>query len=146
MRFFAPPEKSSFAGRLLLARVKEGSIKVDIHLDKHQVCLSTVNASGNEELLIRIPIGVRLFKVKAKGGSFFYYEASDGFNIVPLFIPKGTDKDQKVQEVVLAVSPVPPRDPSAATEPAHLIELTAHELTLRISQAGLPAPPVPPRS
>jgi hypothetical protein len=139
LEFKAPPVSSPFAGRLVLATAKQGSIKVQVDLKNHKVRLN-VSKSGNEkELLIRLPIGVRLFKVTVSDGYFFYYETAEGYNVIPFYVKKGTDPGQKMQELILVVSPVPPRDASQATQPFTIEELTLEELNTRRAQDGLPA-------
>ena len=139
IEFKAPPATSPNAGRLILATVKSGSIKVDVNLDIHEVRLSVVPEGEDRELLIRIAIGITVFKVRVKGGFFLYYETSDGYNVIPILVPKGKDPEQPLlQAVALLASPVPPRDASQATEKLSIKELTLHELNVRRSQVGLP--------
>jgi hypothetical protein len=138
IEFKAPPPRSPNAGRLVLATAKTGSILVDIKLKEHRVFLNIVKGGDERDLLIRIPIGVRIFEVRAVGGFFLYYETMDGYNVIPLYIANGTDSGQTMQELVLAVSPVPPRDPMQATERLTFPHLTVHELNIRRLQNGLP--------
>lgn len=138
VQFKAPPPDSPAAGRLVLVTSSRGGIQVkqQIDLTQHRVELSI---GGNEnQLLIRIPVGVRLFRVHVDGGFFLYYETSEGHNVVPVYIKNGTDQGQKMQELVLAVSPVPPRDPNLATQEMKFTDLTPRELDFRRSQVGLP--------
>jgi hypothetical protein len=138
--FTVPPSDSLCSGRLVLVTTKAGSIRPSIDNKNHKVTL-LVDKTGNEnKLLIRVPIGVRLFKVKLSDGFVLYYEAAQDHEILPTYIQMGTDTDQgqKVQEVVLVVSPVPPRDPALATAKMALIELTWQELQTRRAQEGLP--------
>jgi hypothetical protein len=135
LEFTVPPPNSPNAGRLLLARTKAGGIKVRILMKKHKVELKIDKASVENELLIRIPIGVRLFRIH--GTNRLYYETAEGYDVVPLHFPKGTDPDQTAQELVLAVSPVPPRGAKEATQLPHFKELTVGELNARREQDGL---------
>ena len=138
IEFKAPPPDSPDAGRLVLATTKTGSIKAKIDLKSHLVSLQIVKTGDERELLFRIPIGVRIFSVRAVGGFFLYYETMDGYNVLPLYIPKGSDSGQTMQEIVLVVSPVPPRDPAQATDRLTFPHLTVHELNARRVENGLP--------
>jgi hypothetical protein len=143
-QFKAPPSDSPYAGRLVLVISKTGSIGVKIDYEPHMVTLSVVEGGADNQLLLRIPIGVRIFNIKTADGDFLYYETSDGYNILPYLNAKGTDPGQKLQELLLLVSPVPPRDPSAATDPLVLKKLTLHQLNARRVESGLPPLPVKP--
>lgn len=120
----------------MLATVPKGSINVAIDLDNHRVLLDADDTGNNKALLIRIPIGVRLFKVQIHGGFFIYYETAAGYNILPHYIKEGTDPDQLMQELVLVLSAVPPRDASVATQPIDLKKLSLMELNVRLKQEG----------
>jgi hypothetical protein len=144
IKFKAPPADSLNAGRLVLATAKTGSINVEIDLKNHFVSLHVEpRDNSNKDLLIRVPVGIALFRVRVKDGYFLYYETSDGYNILPHFIEKGTDPDQEMQELLLLVAPVPPRDPELATVSLTFKELTLRELNVRRSQIGLPPLPNP---
>ena len=120
--FNVPPVGAPNAGRIVLASVDRGTLKPKVDTTSHSVCLFAEHSADDpvqSKLLIRIPIGVNIFKITDSNGSvlFLYYETSDGLNVVPVSFPLNTDADpnQVLPELVLAVSPVPPRDASNAT-------------------------------
>lgn len=120
--FSIPPTNSTNAGRLVLGSVKKGFIKAEPDPKNHRVCLSVVSAAcekaESNQLLIRIPPGINTFQVISGDHKFLflYYETGDGSNILPYLFPLGSDPNQTMPELVLIVSPVPPRDASSATE------------------------------
>jgi len=141
MEFKAPPPDSPHAGRLVLVTAKTGSIRVKPDLKRHVVFLLPVKEAtegDDKQLLIRIPVGVHLFKVRVPGGFFFYYETADGYNVLPHVIANGTDPDQTKKELLLLASPVPPRDARLATHPPSFKEITVAGLNVRREQDGLP--------
>jgi hypothetical protein len=134
-----PPE----SGKLIVA-VADSDIQVWIDLPTHT---TTMKASGmgteNKQLHIRVPVGVRIFLVEqpADQGATFVSETSDGYNIVPLYLPKGSEVGQCVQELVLATTHVPPRLTPAeiakiGTQPAMKVfkTLDPQSMALRLEQ------------
>jgi hypothetical protein len=136
INFTAPPANSPNAGRLVLATATAGGITVKIDLKNHRVDLKITKSRGDKELLIRIPIGVRLFKI-LDDPPYIYYETAEGYNVVPLHFKKGKPLGLPIQQLVLAVSPVPPSDAKEATHPLSLPELSPQQLTNRQFQDGL---------
>ena len=65
----APPKGSPNAGRLVLATVDAGSIQANIDKKNHVVTITTASGGNDKQLLIRIPIGVRVFRVRAAKGT-----------------------------------------------------------------------------
>jgi hypothetical protein len=105
-------------GKIIRAKSKEVKIKVtQIGTNPDHVTILGLTADKTpDEMHIRVPIGVRFFKVavpkekKDQGiDSAFFFQASDGYNVLPHVIPLGKDPNQKVQELVLICSHVPPR-------------------------------------
>jgi hypothetical protein len=106
-------------GKLIVATAPKGTnIGVDSDYRNH---IFTLTCKGKEpignELLIRIPIGLRFYLVVGDDGKApedtaarsFYAETVPGYNIVPHFAPANTDEGQAYPELLLLVTPEPPR-------------------------------------
>jgi hypothetical protein len=145
IKFKVPPAGSPSEGRLMLATADSGGIQVHIDLKNHVFSLEPVKESTEKQILIRIPVGIRVFTAPADSGTVFYYETSEGYNILPHLIPfdpKSPQPGQTMQEVVLVVSVVPPRDASqATTDKLTFPRLTKAELNARRKVDGLPPLP-----
>jgi hypothetical protein len=121
--FKVPAVGTPNAGRIILASVQLGTLKPTVDTTNHRVCLRADKSAKSDpvqsKLLIRIPIGVNIFQITTDDDSLLllYYETADGLNVVPVSFPlnKDADQNQVLPELVLAVSPVPPRDASKAT-------------------------------
>lgn len=141
IKFKVPPAGSPFEGRLLLATSGSDGIKVEINIKNHIFSLQQVKGGMEKQVLIRIPVGIRVFTVPADSGMAFYYETSEGYDILPHLIPfdpKNPQPGQTMQEVVLVVSVVPPRDASqATTDKLTFPRLTKAELNARRKLDGL---------
>jgi hypothetical protein len=141
IKFKVPPAGSPYEGRLMLAKADSGGIKVHIDLKNHVFSLQPDKESAEKQLLIRIPVGIRVFSIPSDNGMAFYYETSEGYDILPHHIPfhpKSHEPGQTMQEVVLVVSVVPPRDASQATsDKLTFPRLTNAELNARRKIDGL---------
>lgn len=145
-RLMLPAEQ----GKIIRAKSKAGKIKVkQIGTKPDHITILGLDAGRTpDEMHIRVPIGVRFYRVvvpkkaKASGvdiGSAFFFQASDGYNILPHVIPLGTDPNQLVPELVLICSHVPPRrGPIPDNQTQDIALLNSSELAI------IKKPDVPP--
>lgn len=139
--FTVPPSGSPFQGRLLLATAHNANTSVRVQVDEasHVVTFTTV-PGGSDKVLVRIPIGVQLFEMTGVPQKTFYYECGSDHNILPHRIdydPTKPEPGQTMVEVVLIVSPVPPRDATRATAQPNLTQLSKDVINVRRMQSGL---------
>jgi hypothetical protein len=139
--FRTPPPESPNAGRLIIASVKSGSLKTMVSYTNHEVTISHSPDGSDGKLLIRIAVGVRVFKVvvdaKKPQAFFFGYETSDGFNVVPFRVKKNVvGGDPAIQAVALLATPVPPQRSNDVTDSPSFKSLTVDEWETRRVQAG----------
>jgi len=146
-----PVNLPSETGKLVIAEAKQGEIRVKIDLKAHTTTLTVAKKRKPNpklaKLAIRIPIGVRLFKIDPgfKGFQAFFHETGDGYNTLPYHLLPGQDMQttnpQTVQEVILITSHVPPRrDPAILhdTDFDEFVELKSlEEFKTRLAQNGL---------
>lgn len=138
-RLKLPPEQ----GKIIKVSSTAGFIEVKQLGDtaSHKTELVLTKDKGPDEMHIRIPIGVRFFKItispddkKAGYDTAFFFQAGDGYNILPHHLPirpMNADPDQSVQELVLITSHVPPRRGPIRyddTEPIPELRLNLSEL------------------
>jgi hypothetical protein len=111
-------------GKIIKASTKSGAIVID-HLGadaKHTTLIGLDKTIKTpDELHIRVPIGVCFFETDTPRGGpagyarAFFFQTSDGYNIIPHFLPLRLSSDpqydaqQMVQELILITSHVPPR-------------------------------------
>ncbi len=126
---------SSSIGKIVRAKPTGGSIAVKIDITNHQTRLDLTLGADGDELHIRVPIGVRFVQIAPTSvegyESSFFYQANDGYNVLPHHqpIPNLLDSTQKVPELVLVTSPVPPRSgPIRDIDVEPVPTLTADEL------------------
>jgi hypothetical protein len=141
--FRTPPPESPKAGRLILASVKNGSLKTAVSLKDHEVVISHTPDGSDSKLLIRIAIGVRVFKVvvdpKKPQAFFFGYETSDGYNVVPFRVEKSkVGGGPAIQAVALLATPVPPQHANESTASPSFKPLTIDQWKTRRDQADNP--------
>jgi hypothetical protein len=122
-------------GKLVIASHNNQNIGVKIEVKKHLTTLTTKSGTGlDQKLLLRLPIGVRLFEIPLIPLGFsraFFYQTGDGYNTLPYHLPAGEDSGggQTVQELILITSHVPPRlDPGRVKGTDDITMLTEDEL------------------
>ena len=126
-------------GKIIRAKTTAGNIVPVIgKTPEHITTLNLKEGAGSDELHIRIPIGLKFFKLKevpaetrnAGYDSAFHYHVNDGYNVCALLYDKGSETGQNVTEIVLAVSHVPPRrkDPISDTEVEEIVPISRAEL------------------
>lgn len=126
-------------GKIIRAKTQAGKIQITqigTGAD-HITILGTTPDKAPDEMHIRVPIGVRFYQVavpkdrQAQGiTSAYFFQTNDGYNILPHYIPMGKDPGQKVQELVLICSHVPPRSgPIPDNQVEDVTMLTDGELT-----------------
>ena len=113
-------------GKLIQVSSVKGSIDVKPGIDAaHTTLIGLTNGRNPDELHIRIPIGVRFYRISPPSvptvqgyEQEFYFYAGNGYDIYPLLLLRGSDPPkQKVQELILITSHVPPRrDPLTAQD------------------------------
>jgi hypothetical protein len=132
-------------GKLIRVTAPNGKIKVDSNADTHLTTLTfTADAQSTvPEMLIRVPSGVRFFKVhtEPQTQSMFYAETAHGFNIVPMHLEMGKETNQAYEELLLLTTPEPPRQKSKAEieamKPKNFVILTVDQKNARVDQNKL---------
>lgn len=134
-------------GKLIVASTNSGMIEITPDQVNHVSTLTATNKKAPNSgpiVYIRVPVGVRFYGItdaSADLGQVFFYEAGDGYNVIPHLVPldANSEESQQVPELAMVTTHVPPRLPlpiAQATPSVDFPKLTSDQFRIRVEQDG----------